>query len=65
MNTVGANPMIPPGPNYPPVMNPAMAPGFYPPVNTNPLVPQNAPYPQFSGIPGYEGMDGDGVCRRE
>ncbi|XP_077324087.1 protein SSUH2 homolog [Lithobates pipiens] len=61
MNTVGANPMIPPGPNYPPVMNPAMAPGFYPPVNTNPLVPQNAPYPQFSGIPGYEGMAGDGV----
>ncbi|XP_018410715.1 PREDICTED: protein SSUH2 homolog [Nanorana parkeri] len=60
MNPVGANPMMLQGPNYPPAMNPVMAPGFYPLVNTNALAPQAAPYPQFTNIPGYEGMSDDG-----
>ncbi|XP_056380973.1 protein SSUH2 homolog isoform X1 [Hyla sarda] len=50
------NPAMPPGPPYPVAMNPAVAPGYYPSVNTH--APQMAPYPQFSGVPGYEGLDG-------
>ncbi|XP_069824017.1 uncharacterized protein [Dendropsophus ebraccatus] len=52
------NPEMPSGPPYPSPMNPAVAPGYYPSVNTN--APQVAPYPQFTGIPGYEGMAGGG-----
>ncbi|XP_068109200.1 protein SSUH2 homolog isoform X2 [Hyperolius riggenbachi] len=56
-----ANPIMAPGPNYPPVMNPGpVAPGFYPGMHTDPVAPNPSPYPQFTGIPGYEGMAGDG-----
>ncbi|XP_040263129.1 protein SSUH2 homolog isoform X1 [Bufo bufo] len=54
------NPAMAPGLPYPPAMNAAVTPGYYPSVNTNALAPQVAPYPQFAGIPGYEGMSGDG-----
>ncbi|KAM4021852.1 protein SSUH2 homolog [Anomaloglossus baeobatrachus] len=53
------NPAMPSCLPYQPAMNPAVAPGYYPSVNTNALAPQVAPYPQFAGIPGYEGLAGD------
>ncbi|KAM9325322.1 protein SSUH2 homolog [Gastrophryne carolinensis] len=55
-----ANPVMAPGPGYPPAMNPAVAPSFYPTMNAGPVDPKAAPYPQFTGIPGYEGVDGAG-----
>ncbi|XP_063797348.1 protein SSUH2 homolog [Pseudophryne corroboree] len=58
MNPAVGNLAMAPVANYPPAINPGMVPAYYPTVNTNSHDPQTAPYPPFTGIPGYEGMAG-------